>query len=129
MQNPSPPKDFRFFSLAGRALRIGAGSRAGKSQKSLLMTAWFLAIFAPPIWAAPGFHIAQRTGTDLIQVSTPKQGPHKLEIDDASGFRTPVVTRTFSSSGLEFHANDAGLIAGIDYHVRLAGGPDTHDLR
>src|SRR5262249_29055456 len=72
--------------------------------------------------AAPDFHIEQQKGTDLILVSMPKAGGHKLEIGDAFGFRTPVVVQTFTGASFQFHANEAGLIPGLDYHVRADGG-------
>src|SRR5215472_15275976 len=72
--------------------------------------------------AAPDFHIEQQKGTDLILVSMPKAGGHKLEIDDAFGFRTPVVVQTFTGASFQFHANEAGLIPGLDYYVRMDGG-------
>ena len=51
-----------------------------------------------------------------------------LEIDDASGFQTPVLTRSFTGSKFEFRFDDIGLIPGIRYHVRLDGG-STQDFR
>jgi hypothetical protein len=72
--------------------------------------------------AALDFRIEQQEGTDLILVRVPNAGVHKLEIDDAFEFRTPVVVQTFSGSSFQFHANEAGLMPGVDYHVRLDGG-------
>jgi hypothetical protein len=72
--------------------------------------------------AAPDFRIEQQKGTDLILVSMPKAGGHKLEIDDAFGFRTPAVVQTFTGASFQFHANTAGLIPGLDYYVRADGG-------
>src|SRR5215470_6707758 len=57
--------------------------------------------------AALDFRIEQQEGTDLILVRMPKAGVHKLEIDDAFEFRTPVVVQTFSGSGFQFQANEA----------------------
>ena len=86
-------------------------------------------ISVPPVWAAPAFEISQQAGADLLLVLTSGPGPHRLEIDDAFGFRTPVMTRTFKGARLEFHALDLGLIPGVDYHVRLDGGPAVKDFR
>jgi len=72
--------------------------------------------------AAPDFRIEQQKDTDVILVSMPRAGGHKLEIDDAFGFRTPVVVQTFTGASLQFHANEAGLIPGLDYYVRTDGG-------
>ena len=94
-----------------------------------LLAICLLAAGAKPIWAAPHFKIVQKKGTDVIQVSVTESGQHELEIDDASGFRTPVATRRFRGSRLEFHANDAGLIPGVRYHARLDGGSSIQDLR
>jgi len=71
--------------------------------------------------AQSGFRIDQQKRTDLIQVRVSNAGLHKLEIDDAFAFRTPVVVKTFSGTSFQFHANEAGLIPGLDYHVRLDG--------
>jgi hypothetical protein len=101
---------------------------AGNPTKYLL-AAITLAVYVFPLWATSDFQIVQQKGTDLIQVSIPKSGHHKLEIDDAFGFQTPVVTRSFSGSKSEFHANDVGLIPGVNYHVRLDGGPSVQDFR
>jgi hypothetical protein len=81
--------------------------------------------------AVPDSRIEQKKGTDLILVSMPKAGGHKLEIDDAFAFRTPVVVKNFAGSSLLFHANEAGLIPGVDYLVRLDGGgsPTLRHLR
>jgi len=73
--------------------------------------------------------IRQIPGTDLIRFTPSKAGQHALEIDDAYGFVTPVVARKFATRKLDLHANDVGLIPGIDYHVRLDGGREIQDLR
>jgi hypothetical protein len=78
--------------------------------------------------AAPVFQVVQHGG-DLIQVSASQLGRHKLEIDDAPSFRTPVVTKVFDGSTTELHGNDAGLIPGIEYHARLDGGRLVRDFR
>jgi len=80
-------------------------------------------------WCVANFRIAQQRGTDLIQVSVSGGGRHKLEIDDGFAFRAPVVARNFSGSNLRFHANEVGLIPGIDYMARLDGGPAALHLR
>src|SRR5215831_14507458 len=72
--------------------------------------------------ASATFRIAQQTGTDQIQVSVSGGGFHKLEIDDALEFRTPVVVQTFTGSSFQFHAYEGGLMPGLDYHARLDGG-------
>jgi len=69
-----------------------------------------------------GFRIDQQKGTDLIHVSVSHAGLHKLEIDDAFEFRTPVVVQSFSGRSFQFNANEAGLIPGLEYHVRLDEG-------
>ena len=79
--------------------------------------------------AATEWQIVQQKGSDLLEVSAPRGGNHKLEIDDAFGFRTPVVKKTFSGSQQQFRALDLGLIPGIDYHARLDGGADVKDFR
>src|SRR5262249_14119366 len=56
-------------------------------------------------------------------------GRHKLEIDDAVGFRTPVLTRIFRGTRLELHANEVGLIPGVEYHARLDGDSRTRSFR
>src|SRR5215472_493848 len=48
--------------------------------------------------AAVDFRVDQQKGTDLILVITAKAGSHKLEIDDAFEFRTPLLVRTFSGT-------------------------------
>jgi len=88
-----------------------------------------LAGAVPSYAAAPGFQMDRRAGTDLILVSTPRAARHKLEIDDAFAFRTPIFVRTFSGTGFQFHANDVGLIPGVDYLVRLDGAPRRQHLR
>src|SRR5215469_4835899 len=79
--------------------------------------------------AAPDFRIEQRKDTDVILVSMPKAGGHKLEIDDAFGFRTPVVVQTFTGASLQFHANVVGLIPGVDYLARVDGQPKAQHFR
>jgi len=79
--------------------------------------------------AATVFRVVQHGGSDLIQISAPKPGRHKLEIDDGLNFRTPVLTRVFNGPRVEFHGNDAGLIPGIEYHARLDGGRNVRDFR
>src|SRR5262249_46949827 len=87
-----------------------------------------LAISLQSAIAAPPFRIVQHGKDHLMQVTALKTGHHKLEIDDAWGFRTPVVTVDFSGSRAELHPSALGLIAGLDYHARLDGKP-IGDLR
>src|SRR5262249_60582094 len=76
--------------------------------------------------AALDFRIDQEKRTDLILVRAPVTAHHKLEIDDGFAFRTPIVARNFSGSSLRFHANEVGLIPGVDYLARLDGGTTLH---
>ena len=85
--------------------------------------------FIVPVWAAGAWQCVQQMGGDLLQISAPSAGNHKLEIDDASGFRTPNVTKAFHGSKVQFHALELGLIPGLDYHARLDGGTDIKDFR
>jgi hypothetical protein len=85
-----------------------------------------------PVASARGasdFRIDQEKGTDLIRVSLSTASGHKLEIDDASAFRTPLIAQVFTGSSVQFHANDAALIPGVDYFVRLDGRVMTQPLR
>jgi hypothetical protein len=87
-----------------------------------LLTVLVLLAAASSSAAPPVFRIDQQKGTDLIHVSVSHAGLHKLEIDDAFEFRTPVVVQSFSGRSFQFNANEAGLIPGLDYHVRLDQG-------
>jgi len=88
-----------------------------------------LTFCSAPLCAPAAWQIVQREGGDLLEVRAPKGGHHTLEIDDAFGFRTPVLKKDFSGSDLQIHALEAGLIPGIDYHARLDGHPDVKDIR
>jgi hypothetical protein len=81
-----------------------------------------LALFAQRLaWSQAGVEVNHAPGSDLIRITTPQRGTHKLEIDDSDSFYTPVVTTKFSGVSLELHGNDAGLIPGLAYHVRVDG--------
>lgn len=84
-------------------------------------------VLVASLHAAPAFQVVQHGGGDLIQVSASKGGRHTLEINDAPGFRTPVLTKVFTGSRTDLHGNDAGLIPGIEYHFRL-DGRDVRDF-
>jgi hypothetical protein len=73
--------------------------------------------------------ISQRPGSDLISISVPGTGHHTLQIDDAVSFRDPVVTRMFAGSHFELHQNEAALIPGVPYQVRLDRNPQAYSLR
>jgi hypothetical protein len=75
------------------------------------------------------WQVVQQSGSDLIEFNAPKGGRHTLEIDDAYGFRTPVVKKDFSGLKLQLHALELGLIPGIEYHARLDGRPEVNDFR
>jgi len=96
---------------------------------ALIAALCLLAGSIAPMRAAGEWQIAQQNGGDLLAVSAPKAGRHTLEINDAFGFRTPVVKKTFSGPKLQFHALEVGLIPGIDYHARLDGGSEVQDFR
>src|SRR5271165_5721490 len=86
-------------------------------------------ICCPAVCADTDFRVTQKPGTDMVRVAVTKSGHHEIEIDDAAGFRNPVLTRTFTGSSLELRGNDAGLIPGVLYRVRLDHGPATRTLR
>jgi hypothetical protein len=88
-----------------------------------------LTCYAAPLRAAGLWQMVQQTGSDLLEFTAPKGGRHTLEIDDAFGFRTPVVKKLFSGSQLQVRGLELGLIPGIDYHARLDGGRDVKDFR
>jgi hypothetical protein len=88
-----------------------------------------LTICAAPLCATAAWQIVQQDGGELLEVRAPKGGHHTLEIDDAFGFRRPVLKKDFSGSNLQIHALELGLIPGIDYHARLDGQPDVKDFR
>lgn len=95
----------------------------------LIVMAWLLAGCVMPLWAAGEWQIVLAEGSEQLEVRVTKAGRHTLEIDDAFGFRTPVVRRDFTGSRLRFRALELGLIPGIEYHARLDGRPDVQDFR
>lgn len=102
-------------------------------MRKTLVTALLLALCAAPVWAAANVRLVQQQGTDLVHVSLPTSGSkkaavHKIEIDDAFAFRTPVLTRTFRQS-LDFRSYDAGLMPGVHYHVRIDGRSTVQEFR
>jgi hypothetical protein len=120
-----------FDNKTGEAERIRQcdGVAVTIQGKRYFLTIMLLfAMSVPCLRAAPDFRIVQQRGTDLIQVSAPTSSRHKLEIDDAFSFRTPVVTRIFDGTRIEFHGNDLALIPGVDYHVRFDGNPAIRDF-
>lgn len=128
MPRQSLLKWFRADWLSGRGLKRPGASPSSSWAVGLLAAACLLTIIVP-MRAAGGWQIVLQKGADLIEVSAPNAEYHTLEIDDAVGFRTPVLKKFFSGSELQVHALDLGLIPGIDYHVRLDGGSDTKDIR
>lgn len=96
---------------------------------SMVLMGCLMAGSVLPMWAAGEWRIVSRTGSDLLEVRASKGGHHTLEIDDAFGFRTPVLKKDFSGSNLQIHALEVGLISGIDYHARLDGHPDVKNFR
>jgi hypothetical protein len=89
-----------------------------------------IVLFAPGYLSSQeNMEIGQTPGTDIVWFKTAKGGSHQLEIDDADGFRTPVVTKSFIGTKLDLHINDAGLIPGLVYHLRIDGKRDARDLR
>ena len=114
-------------SQKNRGLPIG--SAPNLRTVALIGGACLLTSFVVPIWASGEWQILQQRGTDLIQMSSTTSGRHKLEINDAFGFRTPVATQTFTGSSFELHGNDFALIPGVDYHIRFDGGPAIRDFR
>jgi hypothetical protein len=74
-------------------------------------------------WPQANFVAKQPAGSDEIVVTAAHSGSHTVKIDDAVGFRTPVVSRIFHGRQLILDSNAAALIPGILYHVRLDHGP------
>jgi hypothetical protein len=102
-------------------------------MSKMRFTAWLFVLSTIPAWGAAGFRVVQLQGTDLIQISSPKSGSqsaaiHKIDIDDAFTFQTPVLSRTFRHS-LEFHSAEAGLVPGVRYHIRMDGSAVIQEFR
>jgi hypothetical protein len=76
---------------------------------------------AAGVCSTPGFVINQVGGSSQVLIKVAKASEHRLEIDDAPEFRTPVWTKNFRGNTLEFDAYAAGLVPGILYYVRLHG--------
>jgi len=95
----------------------------------LVAVVYLLARCAVPLRAAGSWQIVTQQGSDRIEVHAPQGGRHTLEIDDAAGFRTPVVKMSFNGSQLQVRGLELGLIPGIDYHARLDGSSITRDFR
>ena len=92
------------------------------------------AILLSPGLQSPGpapttLSITKVPGSDLIRIEVRKTGRHTLQIDDASSFQAPVVSRQFTGSHLELHANEAALIPGISYNIRLDHDTQIYPLR
>jgi hypothetical protein len=80
-----------------------------------------LAILFVPLQslAASGFAVSHTSGSDLLEIRAEHSGHHVLDIDDAAGFRVPLVRQSFSGTALQLHGTDLGLIPGILYYLRL----------
>jgi hypothetical protein len=92
--------------------------------------AYFAAIFALHA-ASPAqatFLVTQAPGSSLIRIDAGKAGTHRLEIDDAPSFRTPVLSRAFRGKAIDVDIDAAGLIPGLPYYFRLDGAV-TQDVR
>jgi hypothetical protein len=64
----------------------------------------------------------------VLRIVAAHAGPHLLEIDSAAGFRAPLVSRKFSGSTTEIDANDAGLIPGVVYRIRVDRSAPAQEL-
>jgi hypothetical protein len=87
-----------------------------------------LAVSAAPC-ATGTWRIVQQKGSEMLEVRASQGGRHNLVIDDAAGFRAPVVKVSFRGSRLQVRGRDVGLIPGIDYHARLDGASLSKDFR
>jgi hypothetical protein len=127
VRNSSILKHLRVAKPPGKRPEGGTALPSNLRAAALVITTCLLTI--SPLWAAEGWQIVQQKDSDGLEVRAPKAGRHTLEIDDAFGFRTPVVTTTFRGSRWQSHALALGLIPGLDYHARLDGGGEVRDFR
>jgi len=95
----------------------------------LMVTVWLPALCVVPARATGEWKIVLPEGSDLLEIHASDKGSHKLEIDDAVTFRTPLLTKTFRGSSLQIHALDSGIIPGISYHARLDAQPGIKNFR
>jgi hypothetical protein len=82
--------------------------------------------------AASDFAVRQKPGSDLIEITSSQASPKidsVLEIDDASGFRTPIWKKSFRGKVLSFNAYQVGLAPGVNYYLRLNSAAPVKRLR
>ncbi|MGB8260663.1 MAG: hypothetical protein WCE75_09945 [Terracidiphilus sp.] len=106
MQKQSTERDARHESGSRRCLAAGTA---------------LLLLIAPAALGQSAATVAQVGQTDVVRIALGRGGQHRLEIDDAPSMTTPVVRREFTGDSFELHANEAGLIPGIAYSVRIDG--------
>jgi hypothetical protein len=91
---------------------------------ALLFTSW-----VSGFCAETDFQISQASDGDRIVLTVTSGGNHKVDIDDAAGFRQPVLTQTFNGRQFEFAGYEAGLAPGVDYYVRVDRSAAVKRLR
>jgi len=82
-----------------------------------------------PVSAASRFSISHMEERGVVMVQTSKSGKHRIEIDDAPGFRTPILIRVFRGTHLELRANDFGLVPGLEYYAKFDGDSQIQRFR
>jgi hypothetical protein len=91
----------------------------------LILTRWkslfFTALVLSQAASGSGQTMSQAPNSTTVRFDAGKRGSHRIEIDDAPKFQTPVLAKTFRSAQFEVDANVAGLIPGVPYYVRLDG--------
>jgi hypothetical protein len=92
-----------------------------------------LVLFAVFCLAADCLKAVQRVEVqqdgDSIHISGLTQGARKVEIDDAPGFRTPLVSLPVRGEKIDIHAGESGLIPGLRYLIRIDGRGPQYPLR
>lgn len=129
MRNQSFLRCLKVVPHSAKVLGLPKVSLSNRWSVALIACACLLTNCIAPTSADTDWQLNQQKGGDLLEVSAPQGGYHTLEIDDAVGFRSPVVKKSFRGPEFQVHAVELGLIPGIDYHARLDGSSDIKDFR